>query len=243
MKIDIEKIEKYLEGKLQGEQKEFEAMLNKDEDLRQLISLNREVDAAIAQTEVMALRTQLEEIAAKYHKQKPAVRKIFPNKLTWIATAAAIAAFAVSFLIFQGNNSNQQIFDNYYTSFQSFETVRGLPASSSAYNDGITYFKQNEYNKAIRSFENILLLEPDNNLVRLYSAMAYLETDNPNNAIEHLNIIIESQDVFYFEHAQWYLGLAYIKSNKKSEAKKILKNIVDNDSYHAGQAKKLLKEL
>ncbi len=243
MKIIIEKIEKYLEGELQSEQKEFEALLDKDEDLKKLVALNREIDAAIAQKEVMALRTQLEKIADKYQKHKPIVRKLSTNKLTWIATAAAITAFAVSFLIFQGNNSNQQIFDTYYSSFQNFETVRGLPASSSAYNEGIASFKQNEYNKAIRSFENILLLEPDNNLVRLYSAMAYLETDNTNNAIEHLNIIIESQDVFYLEHAQWYLGLAYIKSGKTSDAKRILENIVNNDSFYASEAKKVLKKL
>ncbi len=56
-------ISKYLEGELDsGEVARFEEALLEDHELREELELYREVDEALADTEVMELRAQLDEL-------------------------------------------------------------------------------------------------------------------------------------------------------------------------------------
>jgi tetratricopeptide (TPR) repeat protein len=63
-----------------------------------------------------------------------------------------------------------------------------------------------------------------------------MEIKDFNKAIDILNQIIANQDNAFLEHAEWYLALCYIKTNRLTEAKKIINQIKTSDSYYRALA-------
>jgi hypothetical protein len=70
-----------------------------------------------------------------------------------------------------------------------------------------------------------------------------METGKLENAkIKLKEIVINKDDVFY-QQAQWYLGLSYLKSNENKNAVNIFNIIVKENSFYKAQAKEILAKI
>ena len=72
-----------------------------------------------------------------------------------------------------------------------------------------------------------------------------METNETKQAIQLLNESLEKngEGWEYYQDAQWYLALAYIRSKQTKEAKNILQQIVADERVYFERAKELLQRL
>ena len=109
--------------------------------------------------------------------------------------------------------------------------------------EGFELYSQGEYAKALTKFNQI----SDNNQrsVSLFSAISLLETGNAKQAVQLLESAISDygEGWEYYQDAQWYLALAYLKSKQEEDAEKMLQQIVVENRFYAEKASKLLQDL
>ena len=93
-------------------------------------------------------------------------------------------------------------------------------------------------------FKSILDKDNSNIAVWFYYGIANIETQNYDNSIKAFNTIINQNDNLYIEHAEWYLGLCYLKNNQKDKAVDQFVVVASNpDNFHRQEAKNILDKL
>jgi tetratricopeptide (TPR) repeat protein len=245
MKITAELIERYLDGELsQNELNNFEAQLKIDEELQAVIELHKEVDMAISQSDVIELREQLGAIAEKHKEQENATPKRSIRRFAWLAAASVAALLVVTVFLNQQPQNNSQLFQDNYTAWSGPDNVRAASdMQDAAISEAIELYKDENYQEALSKFNLILNDSPDNNMIRLYASISQIESGKLDEAENNLNVIIDSKDIFYTEHAQWYLALASISKGNMKNAKAILQNIISENTSYSEDASELLKAL
>ena len=93
-------------------------------------------------------------------------------------------------------------------------------------------------------FKKILDKDNSNIAVWFYYGISNIETKNYENSIKAFNTIIKQNDNLYIEHAEWYLGLCYLKNNQKEKAIDQFMLVASNpDNFHRQEAKNILEKL
>ena len=94
------------------------------------------------------------------------------------------------------------------------------------------------------SFKKIIDKDASNIAVKFYYGISNIEIHNYANAITAFNEIIRQNDNLYIEHAEWYLGLCYLKSNQKDKALDQFLAVASNpDNYHQKEARAILDKM
>ncbi len=105
-------------------------------------------------------------------------------------------------------------------------------------------YEQKNYEGAALDFEKMLAKDPTDYNALFYSAVSYLSTGQTDKAIINLNKVLEKKDGEFYDAAQWYLSLAYIKKNDSANARKNLTELQKNPkSKYQKQADETLKEM
>lgn len=101
-------------------------------------------------------------------------------------------------------------------------------------NRAMERYEQKDFRGAIADFERTLSNEPGNYNALFYSAISYLSTGETDKAVANLNKVLENKEGEFYDAAQWYLSLAYIKKNDPQNARKILTELRKNtkSKYH-----------
>jgi tetratricopeptide (TPR) repeat protein len=110
--------------------------------------------------------------------------------------------------------------------------------------DAVIKFQQKDYATASDLFKKILNKDDSNIAVWFYYGIANIETQNYDNSINAFTTIIKQNDNLYIEHAEWYLGLCYLKNNQKDKALDQFVAIASNpENFHHQEAKNILEKL
>jgi tetratricopeptide (TPR) repeat protein len=110
--------------------------------------------------------------------------------------------------------------------------------------EAVIKFQQKDFRIASVLFKNILDSDKSNIAVWFYYGISNIETQNYENSIKAFNTIIDQNDNLYIEHAEWYLGLCYLKSNQKDKAIDQFVVVASNpDNFHQKEAKSILEKL
>lgn len=120
--------------------------------------------------------------------------------------------------------------------------VRG-PSHGDDYNKALEMYKNKNYVQASLYFEKAAKSENDQATVTFYNALSSLYSGHYPRAI----LLLESRTISasrYSQQAQWYLSLAYIKSEKQSKGVSILKRMQNSPHvYKHQEAVQLLEAL
>jgi tetratricopeptide (TPR) repeat protein len=240
-------IDMYLSNEMTEDEKlNFELELKLNAQLNKEFNLSMDIDQMIAEDEdVLEFRKQLSDI---HERKSSAIKHKLTisafNRRTYYAAASIAMLIMITgmlYLIVPKDYSNERLFSMYYNS----EKV--LNVSRSADNqlfDALLKYQQKEFAEASRLFEAILRDDENNIVIRFYSGIAYIETQNHQDAIAAFKKILEGEDNLYTEHASWFLGLTYLRVNETEKAVEVLQNIVNSpDNYYNSQAKELFLKL
>ena len=240
-------IDRYLSGEMNSEEvTSFELELKLNAQLSRELSLSVEIDQMIVEDEdVLDFRKQLQAI---HQKKAPSLNRTI--KLREIGRrsyhiAAGIAALimisGLLYLLIPKDYSNERLFSMYYS------TEKVLNVSRSADNqlvEALFKYQQREFADASRLFEAILREDEANIVIRFYSGIAYIETQNYSEAIAAFKKILEGEENLYTEHAGWFLGLTYLRIDETDKALELFRGIMnDGDNYYSRQAEDITFKL
>lgn len=247
MQTNLETIEKYIDGELEGKELlDFENLLSTDPDMKRAYNLSMEINQSILEDDIMALRETMEYM----YKDESMVKRIpsvFTKRRLYYAAASTALLIAAGGLVQRLVNpelDNNAVYNKYYTPYDVTVTYRsGNTEVDRILINALEHYEERDYETALALFEEVLEARQNDMAVNLYSGISYMEEEKYQKATNSFNHIITNKDNLFIEQAKWYLSMCYVKTENVEKAKLVLNEIIEEDSYYKGQAKKVLKDL
>lgn len=262
MKTLQNQIERYLLNEMTPEEEQkFSSRIEGDPQLKEevemtalIIGATREVgkkqDLADIQVLLQASLSEVQELTEQ-KKRKPILKT-----MTWIASSAAVILMAVLFINYNNqNNKTNQLYSFYYQPYEagvSFsldrDKLRGgfviTKEDSTLIMKGMTLYENQQYSEALNYF-NQISKRYDSNQYILHKSICLLEIGEAEKAVQVLEVAMDenSKRWKYYQDAEWYLALAYIKTKRIKEAKILLHKIGTDNFIYAKKAIDILKDL
>ena len=255
MKRDRHTIQKYLDLDLSDkDMKRFEADLEASPALQADLNLYREVDEAIADTEVLAFRDQLNDLR-KDSRQSSVTKKVqirFSRPWHYAATAAVALILAIGFAsILDRPLSNKDLLKKYYKPYEVALSNRSNIGDSELIDSDFEMklgqaklqYDAGEYAGAAVLFEQVLELKPELMAANLYNGISHYELKKYQTANNLLNKVIKHHDNLYVDQAEWYLGFCFLATEENDRARRQFARIASSNSFHRKDAEKILRKL
>ncbi len=240
-------ISRYLEGEMDPiEATGFEEALENNPELKEEMDLYREVDSAIADTEVLDLRAQLDEIHEELTPQLEKITKKSSKRVLRYAVAASIAVIISlgTYSLFFKKVNNNKIVTEFYKPYDVTLINRSANTNiTPMMREALYKYENQEYNEAVLLFQDILEINPEMTASHLYSGISYLELQEYEKAKESFIAVLEHNDNLYMEQAEWYLGMVYIMKDEKDKARMQFRKIKQSDGIHRDEASRILRKL
>ncbi len=238
-KLDL--LEDYLDGRLSvSEMKEFESNLVTDEDLAREYRLHRDMEKALLDDKLAHFKRMVDDAHVRYEKME--------RRPLFFKMAAAFAIFltigGILLLFLNKSPSTRTIAERYYQVYQPLNGNRSAtPEQELLLTAAFDAYYKSDYLTAARSFETLLISSPENNQVRFFLAMCYMEDKEGLKAADLLQQIIDTRDVFYLNQSEWYLGICYLWLGRKEEAVLPFDRLSKKKGYYQEQAVKILQDI
>jgi hypothetical protein len=233
-------IEEYLNHQLSEEEREqFDEKLKSDKDFASEVEEHALLVNSFDEMQARELLLKFGNIEQELEGGKE-MQFGFPVYLKW---AAAVAVLAVLSLIvyLNTNNSNKDLFLAYYTPYPNVES----PVSRSEVGGEAVWqlYENGNYNEAYRQFEQAIIINSQDLASQFYFGICALEINKLTAAEEAFATVASDKAGTYFEQAQWYLALTYLKAGKQDAAIQGLEKITTSNSGYSNKARALLGEL
>ena len=155
-------------------------------------------------------------------KQKPSkIKRIWLS----VASIAAIITVVFSLNIYQQNTRMDEAFYTHYSPLEYDHQLMSRGESSplsSALNEAMEAYQSKEYSTALQKFNSIPNV--DENFL-IYKAICLIEIDQLSQAIHLLEeLVAQGETTEYYQQANWYLVLAYLKAHEREKVDKLIKN-------------------
>lgn len=239
-------VEQYLSGEmLPAERENFEREVSSNPGLAAELRLSRTIDDALLRDDIIDFRKKL-LVAYRENKKEqrvvPVVR--LHTRKFWYAAASIILLAALGSTLYfsvPAGNSSDSLFKQYYSSENLIDVTRAGDANIV---EAVIKFQEKDYQLAGHLFQKILEKDNSNIACWFYFGISSIETENFDQAEKAFNHIIANHENLYVEHAEWYLGLSYLKSNQLAKAISQFENISRNaDNVHRNDAKRVVEKL
>ena len=245
----IDEIDSYLNDELdEHTQALLEDELLVNSGLAADLTFHREVDKAIMEKDVMALRASLQSISQKEQdrsSEKLGVASPKRKNLLWYAVASSIVLmFVFSSLIRHKTYTSQQLYSFYYQPYKNGASVsRSASVSANELNTALLEIDRGDYTGALKSLKSASAKEQDGFSVNFYSGVAYQELGEFRSAINSFSEVVRHGDNLLVEQSEWYIGLCYLRIEEREKAIAQLRGIVSRNGFYRDQSSKLLKQL
>lgn len=245
---NIDLIDKYFNNTLSHqEQLLFNEYLQNDEEFKSEFLFQKDLKAVLDHNQ----REDLKKTLQGFEKDLQHNTHVYKLPKKWLIAASICIFLGLGYLYVKGNffPSDKQLFvENFHAYRNIVEPIeRDAPKQTIQYKAFSAYENENYY-KAINLFNSIK--DQNDNFVSFYKAICYLSLNKPTEAIGLLLPIATSKKESgsfknFYELANWYLGLAYLKNNERDKAISqfsILANLPEN-TCKKEEAEKILKYL
>ena len=247
----IEEIDQFLNMELNdADLASFESELSNNPDLAAELELYREIDQAVAESDVMGLRDKLDKISKEIVREKRKERSFvarIPNSRVAIGTIAAslILLISITSLLSRHKvNNENELYSQFFRPYEATGIFRSgndnldskLSMALHTYNDG-------NFAQSIELFNQILEKDQTNPVSNFYRGMALQELGNYKDAIGSYNQVIKANNNLFVEQAQWYSALCTLQADNRRKAYKQFKQIAENNGYYSQKAVAILQEL
>lgn len=211
-----EEIELFLSGKLEPSAEAiFKNKISEDGSFEKKVAHVRQVILGIREA---ALSSELRNVPLSGHHhlatRKPSGKKFF---IGWMSGAAA--AIVILALLYFGlfKKSEEKLFAKYYYPDSGLISTMGA-SDKYAFDVAMIHYKSGQYQKAIEAWKALLKPGISNDTLNYFMGNAYLAMDETQQSISYLTEVTKDTASVFRKDAEWYLGLAFLKSGKKDEA-------------------------
>lgn len=239
----FEKIEKFLLNDLpEHEKQKFEEELKHNKALRNRVD---QLEVIIKGIEKDGMRDKIGQfhkntiesgnVSKKQIKDKPALT--IPRAVPYLVAASVLILMGIGvFWFFSPSLYHERIFSEF------FEPDPGLITPMSArsdylFYDGMIDYKLEDYETAIRKWEDIKEQFAGTDTINYFLGVAHLALENDEQAIDYLQKALQVTGNEFVHETRYYLGLAYLKKGKINEAVDLF------EQSELAESKLLLKRL
>jgi len=249
MKRDRHILQKYLDNELsEKELARFEQRLNASPELLVDLDLYKEVDEAIADTEVLDFRAQLTDLREETRRTETGKRVFrFTRPWHYAASAALALLVAIGLATVLGRPlSNNDLFTKYMKPYELVLTNRSVDNENTTYLMGKAqeHYLNGEFGAAIIYFDEMLELNSNMMEADFYMGMSHMEIEQHKEASESFTRVIEHDDNLYIQKAEWFLAGCLLAMEETDHARRKLASIASTSShYYRDDAAKILKRM
>lgn len=242
-----EMIHAYLDGTLEEtERTAFEEAMEKDELLRKEVDLHRDVDQALAETDILNLRGKLKTIHERVTDPEKGTRILRMKPRHAIAAVAAVALLLIGSafvfnMIRNPSMSPEQIYEMYYQPDDAVMVMRSgnTDNNESMLVEALRKYENEDFEGALKLFKK----DKSNLMVHFYSGLAYMEIEHFNEAIRSFQTILDDKQNLFIEQAMWYQGLCYIRIGQTEKAREVFSELNTPGSSYKAKVEFILKNL
>lgn len=233
----FEKIEAYLNARMTGDEaRNFQREMEENEDLRNEVELHRELNRNLKNGDTVAFRKKVRQAST----ERPKNKNISLLNVLKIAAVLIILVGVAAFFLLNTTDSGSGIYEKYYQQYPIEDMLRGSDADDERLELNKKYTR-GEYANIVADYERLVDENPDEVIIQMYLANCYLNTREEKKAIALFENVQKNNK--YYEAAQWYLALSYLKLNDTGRAGNVLQGVVSYDGVHKENALKILNEL
>lgn len=237
-------MENYLNGRMTTEeQQSFEREMSTNQELREEVEVHRRLVSSI---ETESVRQMLEQIHEENFAEEaaPVVPMHSHSRYFPLAIAASVALLILAgWWVFNWRSSQPEaLYAAYFSPDEGLPTTLGY-ADNAQFAEGMVSYKLGEYTEALEYWQPLLSADPDNDTLSYYSGLAFLANDQPEQAMQYLNLIVENEASAYQMDARWYLALAYLKNEQPAKAQALLQTLAAKDSPYREESQEILEKL
>ncbi len=247
----VSEIEEYIDNELEEALvSSFEEELANNEGLAEEVRLSREINEAIGENDIMALREKLKEIkAAEDESESRQLHGIIPLKLKKAIWYAAVASVLIVFglnITFQNQSwSPPALYNEYYNpvDINPGVTRSAALAEERLINQALVDLNNKDYEKALVQFNDILAKDAQSAVGNFYSGAIFQQKGQFDKAIQYYTNVIRQGDNLFVEQSEWYIGLCYLNRNEKEKAIRQFRKLSWKGGYYQQQSNEILKKL
>jgi len=245
----IEEIDNYMNDEMdEFTLAHFEEELMCNTGLAAELAFHKEVDKAVAETDVMALRGRLRDISLAEKdrgSEKLGITSPKLKRLVWYAVASSIVlVLAFSSLLRHKTYSSQQLYTSYYQPYKNWTNVsRSALSSTNEMGSALREIGKGNYPSALNMLQSVSVKEQEGFSISFYSGIAYQGLGDYASAIRSFSEVVQHGDNLLVEQSEWYIGLCYLRIEEREKAVKQFRYIVSGNGFYREQSSKLLKQL
>lgn len=212
-------IESYLSHALdEGARLDFEKAMQNDSELQQKTNEVKLLLLGIREAELKAkLPGFYEGIGSKAGSIPLKGAKGFSiSRLAIAASVLALLSLSVWSTWFR-QPLQKKLYSRYYAPDPGLATVMGQSASYD-FEKAMVEYKSGQYEKALEAWKGLLIQKPGNDTLIYFIGAAQLASGQYEKAKESLQLVAANHAGTFYHDACWYLGLYYLRINKKEQA-------------------------
>ncbi len=249
MKRDRHILQKYLDNELsEKELARFEQDLNASADLLVDLDLYKEVDEAIADTDVLDFRAQLTDLREETRRSESG-RRVFRFTRPWHYAASAGLALLVAIglaTVLGRPLSNNDLFVKYMKPYELVLTNRSgdNKVTNLWMSNAQTAYLNGDYEGAIDCYDEVLEINAEKVEADFGKGVSSMEIKRYVDASESFNRVIEQNDNLFIQKAEWYMAGCLLALEETDRARRQLAMIASSSHhYYKDDAAKILKRM
>lgn len=238
---NFELIEKFLSKQMSKEEEaDFLKSLDENPALKKDLNLQQDLNSFLdVKHERDSIKIQVQDILNERKRRKSVTLKKY---YTAAAVIIVLISLSVTTFIFMPAK-NERLFNNYYETYQFSATERSEKERTTNITEKVyEAYTNHEFDAFISIYNTNDLISRKNFMLDFLYSLSLIETNKTENALPILEELSNS-NYMYSETAEWYLALAYLKSNHKTKATQLLLEIAKKNNYYTPKAKELNKKL
>ncbi len=243
-----ELVQKYLADEMSKEEIVlFKSKLEQDQSLRKELDFHQRLDDVLMDDELSHFKVVLDKIHQELKPGRSKKYDLYSRK--WSLVAASLLILIVVSLVFFCESDvwskDGEIFDKYYSRYNPQNVVRSHTGCSGheEYLSALELYNNEKYSEAKHAFQRIIGEKPKNIGAKFYLGVTHIELGDTENAIKYFDEVINSGDLFYIEHSQWYKSLCFIKMDNETEAMKQLVMISGKGGFYQNRADEIISKI
>jgi tetratricopeptide (TPR) repeat protein len=235
MENHTEYIDDYFAGNLNPEErKNFEKQMETDKYFAEEVAFYLAAKHALKEELADEKKEWFRELASQnvtlsVKTRSAQVRRIWVYRLAAAAVFVGIVFFSWS-LFFQPSTTSPNALADQYLSDKLENLSVTMGAKEDSMQEGLRLYNEKRYAAALQKFEQIIQRDTSNSTAKQNAGLASLKLGNYDQALSYFQQL--GTYALYANPAIFYQALTLMKRNQpddKEEAKRLLKQVVDND--------------
>ena len=242
-------IDRYLDKDLSGyELNWFEKELDSNSELQAELKLQKELNEALGQDDILDLREKLNVIHEMVDPEptRKRIKRTLSGNWAGIAAASVVILVAIGFLLSNFINPKQtaeELFNQHYEPYVVPTNYRSSAEINNVFHMALVEYGNQDYQKALQLFEKVLFEDESRMDVTLLTGISNLEIENYNKANNSFQKVINHNDNLFIEQAEWYLALCYLKTGEQEKAHLQFGKMITDNSLYKVAAEDILNKL